>query len=97
MIATIAIGSPAAGLCATLLGSLRLANPVRFVPWVLDGSLADAEANGLLLAGVSEPAEGGLWPLFAPTILGPWTGPRWQQATSWSRIGRTTAARGPTA
>ncbi len=151
MIATIAIGSLATGLCATLLGSFRLANLVRFVPYplacgfvagigalcfkialslmgaaaglgnlesilepftvlnwglgtayglglflltrrrrsplilpvsfalaiaafyfvlsLLDGSLADAEANGLLLAGVSESADGGLWPLFDPTIL----------------------------
>ena len=152
MVATIAIGSLATGLGATLLGSLRLANLVRFVPYplacgfvagigalcfkialslmgatpglgnlasilepftvlnwglgtayglglflltrrhrsplilpvsfvltiaafylvlsVLDGSLADAEANGLLLAGVSESAEGGLLPLLDPTILG---------------------------
>lgn len=152
MVATIAIGSLATGLCATLLGSLRLANLVRFVPYplacgfvagigalcfkialslmgatpglgdlasilepftvlnwglgsayglglflltrrrrsplilpvsfvlaiaafyfvlsFLDGSLADAEANGLLLAGVSESAEGGIFPLFDPTILG---------------------------
>jgi len=152
MVATIAIGSLATGLCATLLGSFRLANLVRFVPYplacgfvagigalcfkialslmgatpgfanldsilepftvlnwglgtayglglffvtrrrrsplilpvsfalaiavfyfvlyLLDGSLADAEAKGLLLAGVSEPAGGGLWPLFDPAVLG---------------------------
>lgn len=152
MIATIAIGSLATGLCSTLLGSFRLANLVRFVPyplacgfvagigalcfkialslmgatpgfanlesilepftvlnWALDtayglglflltrrrrsplilpvsfalaiavfyfvlsllgGSLADAEANGLLLAGVSEASGGGLWPLFDPAVLG---------------------------
>lgn len=152
MVATIAIGSLATGLCATLLGSFRLANLVRFVPYplacgvvagigalcfkialslmgatpgfanldsivepftvlnwalgtayglglflvtrrrrsplilpvsfalaiavfyfvlyLLDGSLADVEANGLLLAGVSEPAGGGLWPLVDPAVLG---------------------------
>ena len=152
MVATIAIGSLATGLCATLLGALRLAKVVRFVPYplacgfvagigalcfkialalmgatpglddlesmlepftvlnwglgtayglglflltrrrrtplilpvsfalataafyfvlsLLDGSLADAEANGLLLASVPEPAEGALLPLLDPAVLG---------------------------
>ncbi|MDE2979270.1 MAG: SulP family inorganic anion transporter [Acidobacteriota bacterium] len=152
MIATISIGSLATGLCATLLGSFKRANLVRFVPYplacgfvagigalcfkialslmgatpgfanlqsildpltvlnwglgtayglglflltrrrrsllilpvgfvlaiaafyfvlsLLGGSLADAEANGLLLASVSESASGGLLPLFDPAVLG---------------------------
>lgn len=41
-----------------------------FVLFLPGGSLADAEANGLLLAGVSESAGGGLWPLFDPAVLG---------------------------
>ena len=152
MIAIIAIGSLATGLCAMLLGSFRLANLIRFVPYplacgfvagigalcfkiaframgvtldsltvesvldplavsnwglgiayglglflatrrsrsllilpgsfvvataifyltlaLLDISVAEAEKAGLLLAGMSESAAGGLWPLFDPAVLG---------------------------
>ena len=152
MIAIIAIGSLATGLCAMLLGSFRLANLIRFVPYplacgfvagigalcfkiafrsmgvtldslnpesvleplavanwglgiayglgiflatrrfksllilpgsfaaatalfyltlaLLDISIAEAETAGLLLAGMSESAAGGFWPLFDPAVLG---------------------------